>query len=1173
MAFQTVAIIQYSIKKEETSEHVTYKTTKFLVQFENEKYSFWYFNNNAIGAGFQRDLLDKKFKKTFGLSLSEQAAEKFAEREYEGEEKPSSVVYQIDLSEDSYFTLFEKLRDNSTFKWLSYDEYKEVKNKFISSQNWIIEKADEAEFYQDKLPINVNFIEKVNQLIKAKQDGNLVVFVGAGISNSSGVPLWGELVKKMTLSLGDIDVDYEKNPQLYHQEHGEVNYYKKIEDILDLDNKKPNIIHSEIFKLNPSHIITTNYDNFLEKENSNQGKNYFVIKKDQDLPYSSSDKLIIKMHGDLETRNIVLKEDDYFHYSDNFKLIEYFIKSVFSSKQVLFIGFSFSDRNLKLIIESVRTILKNSYKPPFLFIPKSENRINTRDVNYFKNRGINVIGYENEIENYLHNYAKLPKTDRNEDETESNYILKKDTFNFLRFLGNYTEEDWFYYSSKEMNVIDKMYSGLIKYQDIPVIPYLQLVKIKPFAYNNDSAEYHSYGYHLKTPSEEIIKLLSKIDKIHNSVIYYKDLPNKPEQDYNKNNKLTQIFKWLRSSAVYCVQRKYDFIDEIHNNLTLQQEEEKCQCPTCLLNDFKYHEAYLTGINSYDNEDSEFCYIKKAKVCFFFAEYEKCFKYLKKGAAIAYSNKRYHLYFLHIYNISLLKYRIEGLFVPDHISKERKNEILLEIEYYDLPSIIEELNISHISKEILHSIWTKDIYHDSFDKIIEDVKNIEKLFKSHRNGTSYFIGPNYANNLIYNYSVYLHYTTNNFLFDIFYNKHDELTCLFAKGIFTSFVSHDTLKQKINEVSFDEIKPIIKYANPEKLFEIIQSTLIKEHKNLKLNENESSNFFSILDEFVKSQITIKKFWRENIELRNEIEYSKRRHFIVNQRFRYVFDNIIIITSQLIEQFLNDVKFIEYLTNIFKYIKVANDQPFSDDKYFELFLSTVLTKIKNFDRALVLESCINENIWSGRFIEIFVKSLDNNTNFKISSKDFFDQIIYRANDREAYKIELKDLLPLYRLMETNLQIEYLNLFNTKYMRTPENVLLLVNVGISDVDLLDNLKESFFEVVLSDPEFEENNQIYLINHLFWKYYRLFINDRIKFSVTQVAKIEKQKNVFSWLLYPESFDYSKFEKNWLELLRQDEAYWNHLGGAKNKIKILIEGILKEKFNMSLSEMYWKYLN
>ena len=48
------------------------------------------------------------------------------------------------------------------------------------------------------------------------------------------------------------------------------------------------------------------------------------------------------MHGDYETDNIVLTENDYYNYPNNFPLIRSFVQSLFASKLILFVGFSFT---------------------------------------------------------------------------------------------------------------------------------------------------------------------------------------------------------------------------------------------------------------------------------------------------------------------------------------------------------------------------------------------------------------------------------------------------------------------------------------------------------------------------------------------------------------------------------------------------------------------------------------------------------------------------------------------------------------------------------------------------------------------------------------------------------------------------------------------------------------
>ena len=43
---------------------------------------------------------------------------------------------------------------------------------------------------------------------------------------------------------------------------------------------EPNIIHDKILELNPYHIITTNYDNLIERQANQKGMFYDIVSKD-----------------------------------------------------------------------------------------------------------------------------------------------------------------------------------------------------------------------------------------------------------------------------------------------------------------------------------------------------------------------------------------------------------------------------------------------------------------------------------------------------------------------------------------------------------------------------------------------------------------------------------------------------------------------------------------------------------------------------------------------------------------------------------------------------------------------------------------------------------------------------------------------------------------------------
>ena len=238
-----------------------------------------------------------------------------------------------------------------------------------------------------------NFIEESKRIIRNASDNNkLVLFIGAGVSANSGIPLWSELMAKIKrkLDISKDENDYLKLAQYFYNSREKKEYYDFLKSELEI-NAKPNIIHEKLLELNPQHIITTNYDTLIEEQANKKGMFYNVVAKDSDLPYVSNNKLIIKMHGDFANRNIVFKEDDYLSYSNNFKLIENYVKTIFSSYTVLFVGYSLEDIDTKIIFQWVKDILDKDLPRPYFINVDSEFNIN--EYQYYRNKGINLLYY------------------------------------------------------------------------------------------------------------------------------------------------------------------------------------------------------------------------------------------------------------------------------------------------------------------------------------------------------------------------------------------------------------------------------------------------------------------------------------------------------------------------------------------------------------------------------------------------------------------------------------------------------------------------------------------------------------------------------------------------------------------------------------------------------------
>lgn len=231
--------------------------------------------------------------------------------------------------------------------------------------------------------------ESISSIKNFYTNEQLSLFVGAGISVESKLPNWGELIGKLKEELNTKEDDYLKLAQLYYIQYGENVYYKKLLDIFDLESKKSNDLTDEIVKLNCKHIISTNWDNLIEKSISSQGMFYDVVKNDNDFSkLGINTNMLLKMHGDLSDRDIVFKENDYLNYADTHPLSEAFIKSILIRNVVLFIGYSVSDFNVKQIISWVQN--RNTNNLPIYFI-ESRREFDYLEFEYFKEKNIFIL--------------------------------------------------------------------------------------------------------------------------------------------------------------------------------------------------------------------------------------------------------------------------------------------------------------------------------------------------------------------------------------------------------------------------------------------------------------------------------------------------------------------------------------------------------------------------------------------------------------------------------------------------------------------------------------------------------------------------------------------------------------------------------------------------------------
>jgi hypothetical protein len=152
----------------------------------------------------------------------------------------------------------------------------------------------------------------------------------------------------------------------------------------------PGKVHQKIARIPWAAIVTTNYDDLLERSFTGARAVRRVI-TDEDLTQSRTpdDLLIIKLHGDLTDRaSIVITEDDYRLYESKRPGLTVKTKQLLLEHPLIFVGFSLNDPNFGAIDGWIRDTVDKVRLPAVAIMHGPEI---PSESHMWKNRGIELI--------------------------------------------------------------------------------------------------------------------------------------------------------------------------------------------------------------------------------------------------------------------------------------------------------------------------------------------------------------------------------------------------------------------------------------------------------------------------------------------------------------------------------------------------------------------------------------------------------------------------------------------------------------------------------------------------------------------------------------------------------------------------------------------------------------
>lgn len=226
--------------------------------------------------------------------------------------------------------------------------------------------------------------DHLEALAAAIRERRAMLFVGAGVSISVGLPSWSMIVKHMAEEL-DIPapilegISYQTLAEFYRLRSGSIGPLRSWMDRswhISEEKIAASHLYRLIVELDFPIIYTTNYDRNIEAAFDIYGRAYSRIANAKDIAAANSQNTqIVKFHGDFDDdSSLVLAETDYFNRLRFDAPLDVKFMADALGRTVLFVGYSMSDINIRLILHRLWQAWRQSgYErdrpPSFVFMP------------------------------------------------------------------------------------------------------------------------------------------------------------------------------------------------------------------------------------------------------------------------------------------------------------------------------------------------------------------------------------------------------------------------------------------------------------------------------------------------------------------------------------------------------------------------------------------------------------------------------------------------------------------------------------------------------------------------------------------------------------------------------------------------------------------------------------
>jgi hypothetical protein len=202
----------------------------------------------------------------------------------------------------------------------------------------------------------------MEDLVKAIRHRRAILFAGAGVSMTVGLPSWRTLIDHIAEELRldaemveGPDVNYLTLAEYYRLRQGSIGPLRSWMDrnwSIPEEALRESRVHELIARLDFPIIYTTNFDRNLETALQLHGKEFVKIVNAKDVARIREGVMqVVKFHGDFDDdQSIVIAETDYLDRLSFESPLDIKFRSDALGNTILFIGYSLSDLNIRFLL-------------------------------------------------------------------------------------------------------------------------------------------------------------------------------------------------------------------------------------------------------------------------------------------------------------------------------------------------------------------------------------------------------------------------------------------------------------------------------------------------------------------------------------------------------------------------------------------------------------------------------------------------------------------------------------------------------------------------------------------------------------------------------------------------------------------------------------------------------